>query len=335
MTENMQAEIRESGGGDFSPAPRAFSVKRKKKRDISKIVFVVSLMAIPIISFLVFTVYINFNTIVMSFQHRNSKGDYVFNQNPFKNYINFFRDDVLNPHSQFLTMVENSLMYFAVNDFVIVPISVIMCYFLYKKVFLHQVFRVVFYLPCIVSMVVMVMVYAFMFDSSFGIVDPILTKLGLGHKIPEWGWLGTRKTANGLIVGYCIWSGLGGNLILLASAMGRIPEELVEAGRIDGIGFFRELWSITVPLIGTTLATLYMMGTTVIFTFFMQVKLISSGGPNGETFTIMLYIVEVVKANTRDLSGAATVGMIVAAVGTPLVLLTRWAVDKIFPAYEY
>ena len=335
MTENMQAEMFDAGGGGTSPTPRATTAKRKKKRDISKIVFVISLMVIPVISFLIFTVYVNFNTIVMSFQYRNTKGDYVFNENPLKNYIDFFRNDVLNPHSQFPSMVGNSLMYFVVNDFVIVPLSVILCYFLYKKVFLHQVFRVIFYLPCIVSMVVMVMVYNFMFDSSFGIVDPLLTKLGLGHLIPKWGWLGTRDTANALIVGYCIWSGLGGNLILLGSAMGRIPEELVEAGKIDGIGFFRELWSITIPLIGTTLATLYMMGTTVIFTFFMQVKLISEGGPNGKTFTIMLYIVEVVKADTRDLSNAATVGMIVAAIGTPLVLLTRWAVDKIFPAYEY
>jgi ABC-type sugar transport system permease subunit len=184
-------------------------------------------------------------------------------------------------------------------------------------------------------MVVMVMVYSFMFDSSFGIVDTLLTKIGLGHKIPKWGWLGTRESANGLIIGYCIWAGLGGNLILLASAMGRIPEDMVEAGKIDGIGFFRELWSITIPLIGTTLSTLYMMGTTVIFTFFMQVKLISSGGPSGQTFTLMLYIVEVVKADTRDLSDAATVGMVIAAIGTPMVLITRWLVDKLFPAYEY
>ena len=88
-----------------------------------------------------FTVYINFNTIVMSFQYRNAQGDYVFNENPLQNYIDFFRD-ISNPYSNFPQMIENSLMYFIVNDFVIVPLSVVLCYFLYKKVFLHQVFRV-------------------------------------------------------------------------------------------------------------------------------------------------------------------------------------------------
>ena len=183
MTENMRAETLESGGGGISPVTRV-TAKRMKKWDASKIFFVVSLMIIPVISFLVFTVYINFNTIVMSFQHRNQKGFYVFNVNPLQNYIDFFRD-VSRPHSNFLHIIENSLMYFLVNDIVIVPLSVVLCYFLYKKVFLHQVFRVVFYLPCIVSMVVMVMVYTFMFDSSFGIVDPLLTKLGLDFLISE------------------------------------------------------------------------------------------------------------------------------------------------------
>ena len=114
--------------------------------------------------------------------------------------------------------------------------------------------------------------------------------------------------------------------------MGRIPEDIVEAGKIDGVGFFRELWSITIPLIGSTLATLFMMGTTVIFTFFLQVKLLTNG--QQDTATIMLFIVESVLSDTRDLSGAATVGMVVAIIGTPLVLLTRKIVDKVFPAYE-
>ena len=331
---NEQEIAKTTVDGGFSPDPQPF-VARKKKKDISRIFFVVALMFVPIVHFLIFTIYINLDTIVLSFQHRNMNGKYVFNDNLFKNYTDFFRIATTS-YSTFPTAVKNSLMYFALNDVVIVPLSVILTYFLYKKIFAHQVFRVVFYLPCIISMSVMIMAYRFMFDSSFGVVNPLLELLGLEKWIPyEFGWFGTKNTANGVIIGYCIWAGLGGNFILLASAMQRIPEELVEAGKIDGLGFFRELWSITIPLIGTTLATLYMMGTTVIFTFFLQVKLLTNGNPNGSTGTIMLYIVESIKSDTNDLTGSATIGMIIAVVGTPLVLLTRFIVDKVFPSYEY
>ena len=326
MSTNNKAVLE----GDLSFKPK----KKRKKIDVSRTVFIIVLMIIPIIHFLVFTIYINLNTITLSFQTRLQNGDYVINANPFKNYMDFFHDISL-PYSTFPTAIKNSLMYFLLNDIVIVPLSIVLTYFLYKKVFLHQAFRVIFYLPCIVSMVVMVMSYRFMFDSTFGVIDPLLTALGLEELIPEFGWFGTKSTANGVIVGYCIWAGLGGNFILLASAMARIPEDVIEAGKLDGVGFFRELFSITIPLIGTTLATLYMQGTTVIFTFFLQVKLLTNGGPNGSTGTIMLHIVESIKGNTFDLSDAATVGMIVAIVGTPIVLVTRFIVDKIFPAYEY
>lgn len=332
MRNQQTAEATVNGG--MSPVSRP-PVIRKKKKDITRTIFIIALMIVPIIHFLIFTIYINFDTILLSFQRKNSDGIYVFNDDLLKNYKDFFRISFTS-YSTFPTAIKNSIMYFVLNDVVIVPCSVVITYFLYKRVFMHQVFRVVFYLPCIVSMVVMIMSYRFMFDSSFGIVNPLLEVLGLEEVIPyEFGWLGTRKTANGVIIGYCIWAGLGGNFILLASAMERIPEELVEAGKMDGLGFFGELWSITIPLIGTTLATLYMMGTSVIFTFFLQVKLLTNGGPNGATGTIMLYIVESIKSNTNDLSGSATVGMLIALVGTPLVLLTRFIVDRVFPSYEY
>ena len=327
-----QKVVEMNGNGGNSPISNP-PIRRKKKKDITRTIFIMALMIVPIIHFLVFTVYINFDTITMSFQTKNSKGLYVFNDDLLKNYKDFFRMATTS-YSTFPQAIKNSIMYFVLNDVVIVPFSVVITYFLYKRVFMHQVFRVVFYLPCIVSMVVMIMSYRFMFDSSFGIINPLLESLGLEEIIPyDFGWFGTRKTANGVIIGYCIWAGLGGNFILLASAMERIPEELVEAGKIDGLGFFGELWSITIPLIGTTLATLYMMGTSVIFTFFLQVKLLTNG--NAGTGTIMLYIVESIKGNTHDLTGSATIGMIIAIVGTPLVLLTRLIVDKVFPAYEY
>lgn len=308
--------------------------KRPNKQKISKVVFICVMMAVPVLHFLVFSIYLNLNTIILSFQTRTYLGDYVFRSNPFQNYINFF-EQITRPYSTFPRAVLNSVLFFLLNDFVILPLSVLLTYFLYKKVFLHGFFRVVFYLPCIISIVVMVMVFRFMFDSTIGVVNPLLTRLGLEHIIPEFGWLGTRGSAMRLLLFYCVWVGLGGNFILLASAMQRVPEDLIEAGKIDGLGFFGELWFITIPLIGSTLATLYMMGITVIFTFYLPVKLLTNGNPNGTTATIMFYIVETIKGDTHDLSGAATVGMVIAIVGTPMVLLSRRIVDKIFPSYEF
>lgn len=312
------------------------STAKKPRGGLSKkwhdAIFLVVMLAVPVVHFLVFTIYLNLNTVVLSFQHKNSIGKYVFWENPFTNYIDFFSES-FRSYSDFPSCILNSLLYFALNDFVIVPLSVILTYFLYKKIFLHKIFRVIFYLPCIVSMVVMIMVYCFLFNSQIGIVDPLLKAIGLERLIPEEGWMGTHASGTGMIVGYCIWCGLGGNFILLCAAMQRIPDTIIEAGKLDGVGFFRELVSITVPLIGTTLATLFMMGTTVIFTFFLQVKLITGG--EHKTGTIMLYIVEAVKSDTHDLSNAATVGMIVAVIGTPIVLATRKIVDKVFPSYEF
>ena len=319
MTDEKITSSRKKRGGGLS----------KKQQDA---IFIAVMIAVPVIHFLVFTVYLNLDTVALSFQHKNAAGKYVFWENPFTNYKRFF-DEAFRSYSDFPACIANSLIYFALNDFVIVPLSVLLTYFLYKKIFLHKFFRVVFYLPCIVSMAVMVMVYCFLFNTQIGIVNPILEALGLERLIPEDGWMATRSSGTGLVVGYCVWSGLGGNFILLCSAMQRIPEEIIEAGKLDGVGFFRELVSITVPLIGTTLATLFMMGTTVIFTFFLQVKLITGG--LHKTGTITLYIVETVKGNTHDLSGAATVGMIVAIIGTPIVLLTRYIVDRVFPSYEF
>lgn len=317
-----------TGGGTPPPVKKA-----KKTKDKSRTIFIIVMIGWQLITWAVGTLYVNLDTFTLSFQHKNSYGNYVLNQNIFQNYIDLFKD-FSRPGNLWGTVIKNSLMYFVLNDFVVVPLEVLLTYFLYKKIFGHKVFRVIFFIPSVISMVVLIMVYRFMFDSQIGFMDSLLRWVGLEHKIPEFGWFATRSMANGVIIGYCIWGGLAGGFLLLASAMGRIPEELIEASKIDGVGFFREFWQITIPLIGSTLAVMYMSGTTVIFTFFLQVKLLTGGGPNGQTSTIMLTIMDSVLGDTNDLSQAATIGMVVAIIGTPLILLTRYVVDKVFPAYE-
>ena len=329
MTNQTQTTASEATAAN-SPRQR----RTKSRKSLNEKVFILVMLAIPVLHFLVFFVYINIDTVVLTFQEKTLQGDYVFLSQPFRNYTEFF-STAFKSYSVFPKAVRNSLNFFLLNDVVIVPVSVVLTYFLYKKMPLANVFRIIFYLPSIISVVVLTMLYRFMFDSSIGLIDSALNALGLGHLIPQHGWMGTKESALGLVIVYCIWSGLGGNVVLLTGAMKRVPVEIIESGKLDGVGMFRELWSIIIPLIGTTLATLFMLGTTVIFTFFLQPKLLTNGGPNGETYTIAMYIVDNVKGDIGDLTKGATVGVICAIVGTPLVILTRKLLDKVFPVYEY
>lgn len=307
-------------------------LKEKRKNKWKRGLFIASFITIPILHFLIFTFYVNVDTFVLSFQkYSGSTGKYVFVK--LQNYEEFFKS-FSSPGSVLGKAVKNSILFFAVNDFVILPLAFVSAFFMYKKMPLSNVFRVIFFLPSIISAVVLTMLFSFMFDSTIGIVDPLLRAIGLERIIPELGWFGDSSTAMPAVLLYCVWAGVGSNIILISGAMSRIPVEMIEAGRLDGLGIFKEMWLITLPLIGSLMATLMMMGVPVIFTLFLQPMLLTNGGPDGATYTIGLYIVNAIRTD-GNLTMGATVGVICALVGTPLVVIIRKIVEKTFPAYEY
>lgn len=303
-----------------------------KKRNLRRALFIASFISVPILHFLIFTVFTNLDTISLSFESFDMfAGKYSFVG--LRNYKEFF-DSFSSPGSVLGKAIRNSVLFFVVNDFVILPLSFLAAFFMYKKIPLANVYRVIFFLPSIISVVVLTMLFSFMFDSSIGIIDGFLKLIGKGSAIPELGWFGDRNTAMPVVLLYCVWAGIGSNVVLISGAMSRIPTEMIEAGRLDGLSVFREMVSVTLPLIGSMLATLMMLGVPVIFTLFLQPMLITNGGPDGETYTIALYIVTAIR-NENNLTMGATVGILCALVGTPLVVALRKIVERVFPVYEY
>lgn len=300
-----------------------------------KRLFLIAMLAIPVAHFLVFFIYINIDTVALSFKTLKRVGESAGEYVPagWQNYAEIFRN-IASPYSIFLVSIRNSLLLFALNNFVLLPIGVLFSYVLSKKMPFAKAFRVIFYLPSIISVVVLTMLFAFVFDSTNGIINPILEWLHLESIIPEEGWLLSKKTAMPMILLYCFIVGIGGNIPLVSGAIERIPEEVKEAARLDGIGFWGELFNIVFPLIGTTISTLYMFGTTVIFTIFLQPKLLTNGGPDGETYTIALYIVQSIR-ESGELTMGAAVGILCALIGTPIVIGTKRVLEKVFPVYEY
>ena len=311
----------------------ALNLHRKKRRSIGRDVFIIVMIAWPLLQFLLFWVYVNFDTILMSFQ----KLDYASGKEIFVGFDNYrwvWRELTTKATPTLRNSILNSVLLFLSNNFILLPLSVFFAYLLQKKIPGSPIFRVIFFLPNIISVVVLTMAFRFMFDSSFGPITGLLRSVGLGRLIPANGYLGDKKTAMIMVLIYCLWAGIGYNVVLLSGAMNRIPTDIYEAGKIDGIGIGRELFQVVVPMISGTITTLFVSGVSVIFTLFLQPMLLTGGGPyDGLSSTIAMFIVNAVNAN--DLYHAAATGMIFTVIGIPLVQLVKWGMERIFPTVEY
>ncbi len=307
-------------------------VGKRKKKSVNEIVFMVSLMIIPLLHFFVFWLYINLDSVRLSFQRFDMQsGEWM--SAGWSNYRELI-DAFTKEGSVLPRALLNSFTVFLWNDFVLLPISLFFAYMLFKKVPLNNMYKVIFFLPSIISATVLTLAFSYMLNNF---LPEVCDKLGWDHLIPWGGFFANPKTAWWTVLIYGLWSGIGGNIVLMSGAMARIPGEVIEAGKIDGLGLLGEFWHIVIPLIGSTLATLLLMGTTVIFGYFLQPKLLlgdAAASANG--FTIALYIVNNVRDNgTPQMAQGATIGVFCTIIGTPFVLGVRKILDKTFPVYEY
>ncbi len=290
--------------------------------------FIILMLTFPILHFLVFFVYININTILMCFQRLS----FITNQIKFIGFDNFaklFQDIATKPLLS--KSIINSLLFIPVTNGILLPLSLIAAYILFKKVFLHKIFRIIFFLPSIISIVILTMVFSFMFDSTFGVFNDLLKLLGMGNL--QRTWFGDTATAMPMVFLYCIWTGIGFNVVLLSSAISRIPQEIIEFGQLEGIGMWKEMTRVVIPMIWPTVSTVFVLGSTSAFTIFLQPQLLTNGGPNGSSYTIALYILEQVKSANYEY--ASTVGVFFAIIGVSMVMFFKKLLEKAGPTVEY
>ena len=222
------------------------------------------------------------------------------------------------------TAVKNSILA-GLNDVVLILLSLLLSYFLYKKIPGRNAFRIIYFLPSVISMVIYTMVYKFMFDTSVGPINGLLGKLGVTD-LPSW--FGDTKLAFPLILIYCLWVGTGYNILIFSAAMESIPEDVIEYSKLEGVGRMRELFQIIIPMIWPTLAVAFLGSIKVIFTLFIQVELLTEGGPGGSTVTIAYLINSIIKGTNNNLEWGATMGLCFTLIATPIIILLKRFLDK-------
>ena len=300
---------------------KKFRLKKKQK----DLIFVIAMLILPMLWFGIFWVYVNFNSILMAFKQYKGAGQYEWTLNNFKDIFAEFKysDSVL---KQALT---NTLLFFPLN-LITIFFSLFFSFLFYKKTPGHGIFRVVFYLPSIISGVIM----ATLFKNIIGPSGPIALMLqkwfGYTKETLPY-FLTDDKTAMGTILVFTFWTSFGLNIIMFGGAMARVPKEVIEAGKMDGCGFFREFFGVMIPMIWPTISTVLLFALSGIFMASGATLLLTNGGYN--TMNISLFIYQNVTANSFEYPAA--VGLLFTLIGMPIVFIGRFILNKINSGVEY
>ena len=281
---------------------------------IKEYIFIALMLFIPIAHFIIFWLYINLNSILLAFQY--NVGDKI--TWGFK-YFEVFYKDVTSANSEILGAIFNTFKYFSANIFITLPLSLLLCYFLYKKIKGYKFFRFVFYLPSIISATVMVVLFKYIIGVN-GPIGVITAALGKDF-IP---FLSDSSYATKTILFYVVSFGLGGNMILLSGAMSNIDESIIEAGKIDGVNMTREIFQIVIPLIWPTLSTMIILAFVGMFGASGPILLFTNGAYN--TYTISFWIYQRVQIGAYNYPAA--IGLIFTLIGTPIALTMRHILNK-------
>ena len=149
-------------------------------------------------------------------------------------------------------------------------------------------FRCIFYLPVVTGSVAVTVVWKWMFNNYYGIFNYLGNNLGLFDE--RINWLGDERFALGCIILILLTTSVGQPIVLYVSALDNVDKSLVEAAEVDGATQMQAFWKIKWPQMMPT--TLYILVITTINSFqcFALIQLLTSGGPNNSTMTIMYYI---------------------------------------------
>jgi len=195
------------------------------------------------------------------------------------NYKGLFEDPL------FLTSIYNTVYYviFAVPLGIVFSLSLALL--LNQKLHGIATYRTIFYLPAVTSGVAVALLWMWLFNADFGLINFFLVKLGLSGV----AWLVDPEWAKPAFILMSLWGAGGGMIIFLGSLQG-VPVQLYEAAEIDGANWLHKFWHITFPMISPAIFFNLIMGIIGSFQIFTQAYIMTGGGPANATLFYVLYV---------------------------------------------
>lgn len=197
-----------------------------------------------------------------------------------KNFERLFQDLL------FFKAVTNTLVFLLIHIPLQIAIALILAELLNQKLKFRGFFRAAYFMPVIISGVVITILWQQLYAYDTGLFNLIAIKLGV-QKIP---WLVSEKMAMPAIAIMATWKNVGLYIVLFLVGLQTIPKYLYESAEIDGASTWQKFFRITLPMINPTMITVVILATIGGFSLFIEPFVMTGGGPMNSTLSAMLYI---------------------------------------------
>lgn len=236
-----------------------------------------------------------------------------------ENYIN----TLTNP--TFFIALKNNLIFFAATVLVQAVIGLLLAVVLKERFRGNTAFKGLFFLPVIMAPVVLATIFRMILDTNIGALNIMLTNIGL--KSLAVSWLGDPKYALFSIICVNIFNWMGFSMMTYYAGLMAIDEQIYESAKLDGAGFFRTLFSITLPMLKGTTASLIMLGIVGSLKTFDIVFLMTGGGPGRSTEFLTTFLF---RKSLDEYNGgqASAIGIIILVIALTMAMVQNRGYEK-------
>ncbi len=249
-----------------------------------------------LILFTLFVTYPILPLLITSFQKHDGIAPFGFVG--LRNYFEIFQN------STFWKANLNNLYIMILLVLINFPVSIAVAfYFAYGKFPFKKVLRAIYFLPVVISTIVICQLWIAIYQPNWGLLNKLLQLAGMDWLQPVW--LGTKATVIPSIVMAILWQWTGFNIVIFYAGIKNIPEQYFEAAKIDGASMAQIMTVIIVPLLREVIKFLLITTTLSALRVFAHVQLMTRGGPGDASYTMVFMLYEYSFARNRFGMGSA------------------------------
>ncbi len=298
-------------------------VKRKSKLNKGDLIFYCCMLAFPVIQFVLFYIATKSNAILYAFQRFDIvTGTSTWTLEYLVKSFNMIVSD-----SAMLNTLKMSFLSYAVVTFIGTPLGLLFSFYISKKLPGHGLFRVLLFVPSIISAIVLVVIFQYFVDRAI----PSFVNLIFGTQMK--GLLENVDTRYWTVMFYNLWIGFGVSVLMYSDAISAISPDVVEASHIDGVNALQEFWYITLPGVFPTLTTFMVTSVAGIFTNQFNLFTFYGGNAPEGLITYGYYFFSKTQAaeSIAEYPMLSAMGLWITLVCVPLTFIVKWAMEKFGP----